>query len=297
VAWFKKKPSEPERLAGLADEVCETAIARFAALGVPVTVLDGTSGMDVILVSDSGSYPLHNVIARALAGNLDAVNDLVVTHVDRLVEARATPDADALTDADWFDRVRVRLMPIAATVELPADYARRIAEDFVVMLCLDYPTHVSFLSDGTLGGRDPQALASVGLSSVMDEPVESVEELRPGIWLLQGESPYTATKVLGMQRLIGTALPDAPHGVLFGIPNRHVIIAHPVAEEDSVQAIATLASLVVASATDSAPGGALSTSLYFWHEGEIDVVGRFNDGGLEIDGSVGFREHFGDLPD
>jgi hypothetical protein len=287
VAWFKKKPSELERLAGLADEVRDTAIRRFAERGRPVTLVDGTSGMEAVLATADGySYPLHNLISMVMAGRLDDVQPRVIAHVDGLMDAAAAPSSDELSDADWFTLVRVRLMPNDAATTVSADYARRVAEDFSVMLCLDYPTHVSFVSGGTLGDRDPDALASVGLASVMEEPVDRVAEIDPGVWLIEGQSPYTATKVLGMQHLVGSVLPAAPNGVVFGVPHRHAIVAHAVMGVEAVQAIASLASLVRGNATDSAPGGELSTSLYFWHEGVIDVVGRVGESGrMEIDGS------------
>jgi len=287
VAWFKKKPSDLERLAGLADEVRDTAIRRFAQRGRPVALVEGTSGIDAELVTADGyTYPLHNLITMVMAGRLDDVRQRVVAHVDGLMDAAAAPSTEQLSDADWFNLVRVRLMPNDAAATVSADYARHVTEDFSVMLCIDYPTHVSFVSGGTLGDREPDALASVGLASVMDEPIDRVVELEQGVWLVEGQSPYTATKVLGMQHLVGSVLPAAPNGVVFGVPHRHAIVAHAVVGADAVQALSALASLVRGNATDSAPGGALSSSLYFWHEGVIDVVGRVGaSGAMEIDGS------------
>jgi hypothetical protein len=274
VAWFRKKPNELERLAGLADEVRDTAIRRFAERGLAVTVQEGTSGLDTVLVTaDRRSFPLYNLTTNALAGRLDDVQRIVRSHVDGLVDAGETPDSTELSDAEWLDLVRVRLVPLEAAQVLKAQYPQRIAEDFAVMVCLDYPTHISYLYDSSLGDHDPVALAAVGLASVMDEPIESAEELRPGIWLIEDDSPYTATKVLGMERLIGTALPEAPNGALFGVPHRHAILVHPVVGEETVAAASVMMSLIGRLATDSAPGGALSTSMYFWHDGVIDLVG------------------------
>ena len=287
MAWFKKKPTDLERLAGLADEVRDTAIRRFAQRGRPVALAEGTSGMEAELVTADGyTYPLHNLITMVMAGRLDDVKHRVFAHVDGLMDAAAAPSTEELSDADWFTLVRVRLMPNEAAATVSADYARHVTEDFSVMLCIDYPTHVSFVSGGTLGDRDPDALAAVGLASVMEEPIDRVVELESGVWLIEGQSPYTATKVLGMQHLIGSVLPAAPNGVVFGVPHRHAIVAHAVVGPDAVQALSALASLVRGNATDSAPGGALSTSLYFWHEGVIDLVGRVGgDSRMEIDGS------------
>lgn len=290
MAWFKKKPNELERLANIVDEVQVIAMLRFSAHGVPVSVVEGTTGMDTVLVSAQGSqYPLHSLIARALEGDLDDVMGLVTSHVDGLVAAEAEPDVDQLSDAEWLELARVRLMPVEAATTVGAQYARRVTDDFAVMLCLDYPSHITYLSDESLNGKDPIELAAAGLAAVMAEPVEAVEQIEPGIWLLQGSSPYTATKVLGLEHLVDSVLPAAPHGVLFGVPHRHAIVAHVVRGMDAVEGVSSLSALVRANATDSAPGGALSTSLYFWHEGVIDVVGAISaEGTMQINGSGRF---------
>jgi len=292
VAWFKKKPSDLERLARLADEVRDTAIRRFAERGLAVTVLAGTSGLDTVLVAgDKRRFPLCNLTTNALAGRLEDVQRMVRSHVDGLVDAGEVPDSTGLSDAEWLDLVRVRLVPLEAARVLGAEYPQRIAEDLAVMVCLDYPTHISYLSDSSLGGRDPVALAAVGLASVMDEPTEPAEELRPGIWLLEDDSPYTATKVLGMERLLGTVLPEAPNGVLFGLPHRHAILVHPVVGEETVAAASVMMSLIGRLATDSAPGGPISTSMYFWRDGVVDLAGVVGpDGRGQIDGSGRFGQ-------
>ncbi|GAB2468573.1 hypothetical protein HD599_000599 [Conyzicola lurida] len=292
MAWFKKKPTELERLAGIADDVQLIAMRRFGARGMPVTVLDGTSGLDAVLTTASGDqYPLHNLISRAIAGDLDDVPRLVTHHVDALVDAAAAPNSDQLSDDDWLENVRVRLMPADAATAVGAGYARTFAGGLVEMLCLDYPTHITYLSDAALEGRDPVELAAAGRAAVIADPVENSQEIDPGIWLVQGNSPYTATKALAFEHLAGSALPAAPHGIVFGVPHRHMIVAHAVDSVDSVVAISRLAQFVVAQATDSAPGGPLSSSIYFWYEGSVDVVGWVkDDGSTTISGDGRFGE-------
>jgi hypothetical protein len=298
VSWFKKKPNESERLADIVDEVEVVAMLRFGAHGLPVTVLEGTAGVNTVLVSASGSqYPLNNLILRSFAAPPNEVMELVTGHVDALVAAEAAPDVETLSDAQLLDLTRVRLMPADAAAAIGANYARRVTDDFAVMLCVDYPSHLSYLSDEALGGKDPDELAAAGLAAVMAEPVQSVEQIEPGIWLLQGESPYTATKVLGFEHLVGFVLPAAPHGVVFGVPHRHAIVAHVVRDLDAVKAVSSLAALIAANATDNAPGGALSTSLYYWHEGMIDVVGAIGESGtMQVDGSGRFGTVLQGLP-
>lgn len=292
MAWFKKKPTELERLASIADDVQLIAMRRFGARGMPVTVADGTSGVDAVLTTASGDqYPLHNLISRAIAGNLDDVPRLVTHHVDGLVDAAAAPDSDELSDADWLENVRVRLMPAGAATAIGAGYARAFAGGLVELLCLDYPTHISYLSDTALEGRDPVELAAAGRAAVVAEPVGRTLEVEPGVWLVEGNSPYTATKAVAFEHLVGSVLPAAPHGVVFGVPHRHMIVAHAVHGIDSVAAVSKLAKFVVANAVDSAPGGALSSSIYFWYEGTVDVMGWVeDDGSTTISGDGRFGE-------
>ena len=111
MAWFKKKPSDLERLAGLADEVRDTAIRRFAERGLAVTVLAGTSGLDTVLVAgDKRRFPLYNLTTNALAGRLEDVQRMVRSHVDGMVDAgrprtrwgSATPSGSIWCESGWY---------------------------------------------------------------------------------------------------------------------------------------------------------------------------------------------------
>jgi len=298
VAWFKKKPTDLERLAGLVDEVRETAIGRFAKHGLAARVQEGTSGLDTVLVvGDSRIYPLYYLTTHLMSGDLSDVEQYVSAHVDGLVDADNAPDVRALSDADWLELVRVRLVPEYVAHGVQARYAQQTVGELVVVICVDYPTHLSYVSDAALGGRDPLALAALGLASVMDEPVPPAVEIDPGIWLIDDESPYTATKALGMASLVGGVLPAAPQGVLFGLPHRHALLAAPVGPE-VVQTVKTMMSLIIGSAVDSAPGGPLSTSLYYWHEGDFERVGFVaDDGGVHIVAAGRFGEVLSSLGD
>jgi hypothetical protein len=291
MGWFTRGSGESRKTAALLTEITELAIMRFAVLGVTARVAEGTAGMDTELVTDDGNrYPLHNLMARARAGRLADVMRLVIDHVTALVDAAnesaLVGPAEELSDEQWTDLVRVRLMPEEAATSVGATYPRPVAGGLVAMLCLDYPTHVSFLGDGPLVGRDLDALAATGLAAVMAEPVGSITEIEPGIWVLDGESPYTATKVLDLGRLIGTLLPEAPLGVAFGVPHRHVIIAHVVTGRESIQQIARLTAMTASLAGPDAPGGGLHASSFYWRDGVIEPAATQGaDGSIGVDGS------------
>lgn len=287
MAWFSSRSRDRRRESALVEEIVELATMRFAVLQHPVCVLDGTSGPDVVLVDGAGRrYPLFNLVGQARAARLADVMRLVIDHVTALVEALQAAPTESLDDADWLEMVRVRLMPAEAAAAIGAEYPARVGRDLVVMLCLDYPTHISYLADPALGGRDVDELVATGLAAVLAEPFDAVTEFRPGVWHLTGESPYTATRALGMQHLVGSVLPAAPHGVIFGTPHRHSIIAHVLDGSDLVQAVSAVSMLVTANAGEGAPGGALSATTYYWCDGVVDEVGSIaGDGTLRIDAS------------
>jgi hypothetical protein len=295
MGWFAGKRNEGDRSRAFLQAIIDMAVFRFGELGWTVAVAEGTSGMGTELEAANGNrYPLHILMARAAAAPREEVAKLVTDHVTALVDAAnemalALPTAE-LSNAQWRELVRVRIMPREAATAIAATYPRPVADDLVVMLCLDYPTHVSFLGDGSFGTQNLDELAAVGLASVMAEPIDSVTEVEPGIWMIEGESPYIASKVLDLGALVGTVLPDAPYGVVFAVPHRRAILAHVVTGADSMQEAARLATMAVANSGDEAPGGGLSPLGFFWHGGTIDVAARRRG-----DGTVLFQGRFGDL--
>jgi len=202
------------------------------------------------------------------------------------------PDAPApleLSEDEFSDRIRTRVVSDDLVTALGLSYATPIAPGLRLVLCLDGEDEVLFVTDDMVATRDIVQLLATGQRNTMDEPMDTTQDIGPGITGLYGESMFTASKALGMAELIGTVLPLAPYGVLFGVPHRHVLYVHVITGSESIEAVARLAAHVDKTAKDGPiPGGPVSAWTYYWHEGSVDVVAGVNERGVQVDGSGRF---------
>jgi hypothetical protein len=249
---------------------------RFGAHGIATTVMPGTSGVDTVLVDDTGQqFPLQNLISAlvSVSPQTDEFHERLIGHVDAVVEGMAGPPITELSDEDWEQRVRIRLLPESARVDLPANYAQQVVPGLIAVLCIDSPRSVAFVADPHLEGRNVRALFDAGFRSVMAEPVDENEEIAPGIRVIAGSSMFIATKMIGIRSLIGSVIPDAPFGVIIGVPHRHLIVVHVLTGAASAPVIGQLAGIVAAQANDEAPGGPLSNAVYYWRDDVFEPIG------------------------
>ena len=238
--------------------------------------------MDTVLADGHGhQFPLRNLMAHLvpLSPDTDEYHEFLIAHIDSSVAAISGPPVTELSDAEWFDRVRIRMLPAGARDELSATYAQNLTPGLEVVLCIDSPTSISYVSDADLAGRDVRASFDAGFRNVLAEPVDENMEIAPGVHMLAGDSMFMATKAIGLGSLAGSVLPEAPHGVIVGMPHRHLLLAHAVTGAASVTAIGELATIVAQQAGDDAPGGPLSSAVYFWKDDVFENVGGPDESG------------------
>ena len=207
---------------------------------------------------------------------------LVDSPVAQPTPTATAPDLDitALDDAQLATVVRTRLANREAIAHLATEYAVSIAGDLVALLNIDRAERVEILTDDLLADRDVDALFAAGLANIMDEPTDQVQQAAPGIALFVGQSTSTATKVLGMPQLIADHLPAEYHGVLFGVPNRHLVFAVALTDMASLQTTGSLAEIVADQAgVEDNPGGTLSADIFLWRAGQIERVGGVDETG------------------
>jgi hypothetical protein len=114
-----------------------------------------------------------------------------------------------------------------------------------------------------------------------DHPDIDVEEFGEGVplMLLASDSFFCATNALWIERF----LDPPPHGLLFAVPHRHVIVVHAVHDQGVALA---LPNLVLLARHNHAEGeGPISPDVFWWHDGEVarmDVVETANDEGTEL---------------
>ena len=183
---------------------------------------------------------------------------------------------------------RIRLVPESARQVASIGYARPISSGLLAVLSTQTAPDI-YLTDEFLEGRNITELFDAAFGNTMAEPFDANEEVAPGVRALAGDSPFTASKAVGMGLLLGRDLPPARLGVVFGAPNRHVLYVHVVTGPDLIHAVNALANLVVANATDDASGGALSNLTYYWTEAGIEPIGFPNgDGKVQIEATGAF---------
>lgn len=96
--------------------------------------------------------------------------------------------------------------------------------------------------------------------------------------VVEDESIYTATLVRHLEDVLG-GLP--PGGAVVGVPNRHLILAHPIRDLSVIDAITTLVRLI-GKASDEGPGS-VSRRLYWWRGGSLlDLPYRVEGGRMRF---------------
>lgn len=288
--WFgRKKP------AGDAPSLVVLAQRTLAERGVETTV-DGHPDDPVhtrLLGADGQVYLLANLAVQVRGENEERRTAIVGAHFDRMLQAHREPAPEELDADELRDRVRLRLLAEDAADPTDLTYARPFAPGLVLGLCVDYPTMVSTLSTGSLPklalGTDE--LWAMGRFNSDAEPVDANAEIAPGVLLVEGESLFTATKAVNLPALFGAA----PFGTVFAVPHRHLVLAVPLRDADSVPAIQTLAGLLVRVLGDreaGLPGGLLSPHLMFSRHGQVSQVSTFDEatGELRIEVDERFQE-------
>ncbi|WIB27115.1 hypothetical protein [Curtobacterium sp. MCSS17_015] len=288
--WFgRRKP------AGDAPSLVVLAQRTLAERGVETTV-DGPAddpGRARLLGSDGQVYLLANLAVQVRGENEVRRAALVAAHFDRMLQAHREPPPEELGADELRDRIRLRLMADDGADPTDLTYARPFAPGLVLGLCVDYPTMVSTLSTATLPklalGSDE--LWAMGRFNTDAEPVDANAEIAPGVHIVEGESLFTASKAVNLPALFGAA----PFGTVFAVPHRHLLLAVPLRDVDSVQAIQTLAGLLVRVLGDreaGLPGGVLCPDLLFSRHGHVSPVSAYDQdtGELRIEVDERFQE-------
>lgn len=184
------------------------------------------------------------------------------------VPAHLTPD-------DVRGRVRTQLIRADYADRFAGDntfdYARPFSDGLVVGLCLDFPDDVVTITDEALGGLSlgEEELFAFGQLNTGKEPADEHQEVMPGLHLVAGESFFVAAKAANFPGVLGAV----PYGVLFTVPQRHMLLALPVVDEQTLPMVQHLLGATMQVITGSqAPGGVLSPEVHFSRGGEVTTM-------------------------
>lgn len=278
MGWFgRKKPAAAGAAAAApqAEAPSLVALARrtLAERGVETTIeAQADDPAQLQLRGADGQVYMLGTLATLVHGqDVRTQAEIVGRHFDAMVQGAGEPDAEDLTADELREQIRLRIMADSVPDELDLSYARPFAPGLVLALCLDQPTMVKTLSAGTVAKLplSLDELFALGQLRTDAEPVEERVEIAPGLFVVEGSSMFTASKVVNLPALFGAA----PFGTVFAIPQRHVVLAVPIGA-DSLTTINTLAGalLQVLSAEGGVPGGVLSRDLFFARHGEVTAV-------------------------
>ena len=135
----------------------------------------------------------------------------------------------SVTDADELrQRVRTRIIPANLAANPHLSYARPFPGGLALALCLDFPNTVTTVSNGHLE-KYPIGLDELyhwGQINTDNEAIDEHTTCGPFTGIA-GESLFIASKAAHIASLVSTLHIDAPHGLLFAIPDRSVLYYAP----------------------------------------------------------------------
>lgn len=246
----------------------------FRALGVEVV----PRGDGVLVGPDDLVVNLRSVAHTAAALPERRWRRFLAQHAATLVAVRDVAPPTRLGDV--ADRLYLRLYArdalMAESVGVP------VAGPLLALPAVDHPDHVLGLSDPAdverLGGWP--AVEEVGLANLRRLAAESTATLGDGVLVSQG-GWFHASRLLVLDTALASdfRVERPSHGVLVAVPTRHLLLAHPVADDACLPALRAM--VAVAQGESSGPG-ALSGEVFYWHDGVVEQVTSTEGGHTSI---------------
>ena len=135
----------------------------------------------------------------------------------------------SVTDPDELrQRVRTRIIPADLAADPHLSYARPFPGGLALALCLDFPNTVTTVTNEHID-KYPLSLDELyhwGQINTDNEAIDEHTACGPFTGIA-GESLFIASKAAHIASLVSTLHIDAPHGLLFAIPDRSVLLYAP----------------------------------------------------------------------
>ena len=216
---------------------------------------------------------------------------VIQTHVRIIVSGMDKQSPfESMPPSDIFAATYLRLMP-AEDVLPSMSYARPVAPDLAEVLNLDLPATVAYFTDEHVTRLGYDALREAGLSNLSAVPISEHRTLERGggaVEVLLGQSMFTASLLLVLERVLDRyglrADPDL--GAFVGVPNRHQLDFHVVADARAIPSLNTLAAFTAAGYRDSA--GVVSPNVYWWRPSGLRRISALTPDGprIEVDSEL-----------
>jgi hypothetical protein len=233
----------------------------------------------ILEVQTSGETPdqlgILNLAQRCRMANRSDWPAVIAEHLSSLLSLTGR-DLDALA-ADFEqarDILRIRLYADETmggmAPELNGPVLRPLATGILLGLVYDFPDSIASVSSDQLGAWPlaESEVLSIARANTLAEPPPMRQTIPAAngsaLEGMMGESFYVASRVLGLRELMPA---DSVAGALVGVPNRHVLLWHPIVDLRSVSAMTTMAPMIQEMFRDGP--GSISNQLYWWQDDEL----------------------------
>lgn len=271
-----------------ADRLMAMARAHLASRGREATIEDGYLRLD-----DGDTFGLHNLSVLASRVREKEWPQLVRAHLDGLLDK---PDTSGPPDPG---AVLVKLRRREEMPELPDYDAVEPVPGVLAVVAVDYPEVVMealHLPEGIPDVETAMRLAVANLSALpppehgtrlLDDADESSR-----VHFFVSDDFFGASRLLVLHEVLSRAgIATGPGGVLVAVPNRHVIVVHPLAGPGVVPALNWLVPFAQED-FDTQPG---SVSPHVYHlaaDGRAGLVTREDEDGHAVVVEGAFGEAF-----
>jgi hypothetical protein len=262
--------------------------AALAEVGVEVTVY-----ADYAEDARGRKFGLGNLAAVCHGGDRGerAWRKTIQSHVRTIVSGMDEKSPfKTMPPSEIFAATYLRLMP-AGDVPPNMSYARPIGPDLAEVFNLDLPATVAYFTDEHVNRMGYDALREAGLSNLSAVQVDERRRLEQGggaVEVLLGESMFTASLLLVLERVLDRygLKADPELGVFVGVPNRHQLDFHVVADARAIPSLNTLAAFTAAGYRDSP--GVVSPSVYWWRPSGLKRISALTPDGprIEVDAEL-----------
>lgn len=257
----------------------------FAERGIEVTVEPGR------VTTDSGwRFGLSNLAAVCHQDSRGprCWRTLVDEHVDRVMRSMDGPQAlRALPHERLLAQLYPRFIPSDPALLKAFGYGPQSVPGLLEVLALDLPETVDMLT--------ADSLSDLGdITALRDRAFQNLRAVRVGkhkvvrdkdgshFDVLMGGSYFIASLALVLDEVVRRYTKDAPapDGILVALPHRHQLVFHVVRDRSVAPSLHAMARFAAVGFEESP--GALSPSVFWWHEGSFTRVATQDSVGLHI---------------
>ncbi|WP_342319403.1 hypothetical protein [Corynebacterium mayonis] len=272
MGFFRRKNAKSKPVPNR-DEMIQLAVGyltkAFQAEGIPAEQVLTENG-HCLQINDGSLVSLENLADQMQQVPSDEWESLFGQWFQFVMDATRKQDPSDLDPESLASMIRSRI--VSTNGREYQQYARPVAEGLAEVLCLDYPQHVAFVSDDSLGELQLPAdeLFNLGRRNTENDPVDEIVE-HEGVLIVSGETAFTSSKISNMSALASQVGIEAPDGLLFGLLDKSVLVLKaPTGAEDLYNVMNVMRSLSLS--LDVAP---ISPEIYYWSsDGSIELASQ-----------------------